>query len=198
VLLKQVYHKRILIPFGETLPFGPLNYFVSKFVQNISYFATGKDFVLFKTKNDTPFITAICYEILFSNYIRKYLNSINDQAQFIVNFTNDSWYGNSAEPFQHLFLSKWRALEFSIPIVRTTNTGITSVIYANGSESRRMSYGETGVLDVSLQSYTQHPTFYQQWGMCAFFFLLMPGLLLLSFIFSLVISRNHVGTNRVF
>lgn len=139
---KDVYHKQLLIPFGETLPFGPFNKYLSEIITNVSYFARGTNFTLFKLDGGQSFISAICYELLFPNFIRDYLNSTPEQAEMIINLTNDSWYGDTSEPHQHLFLAKWRSLEFNLPIVRSTNTGITSVIYPDGSESERINIGE--------------------------------------------------------
>jgi apolipoprotein N-acyltransferase len=96
----------------------------------------------------------------------------------IVNHTNDSWYGDTAEPHQHLFLSKWRALEFRLPIVRSTNTGISSVIYPDGSESRRLGVGEKGSLDVAVPLGSGEATPYQRFGiypLVALFVLLLAA-----------------------
>jgi apolipoprotein N-acyltransferase len=82
----------------------------------------------------------------------------------MINLTNDSWYGDTMEPEQHLFLAKWRALEFNLPIIRSTNTGITSVIYPDGSESKRLEILKTGNLDLSINLPLQEATFYQKYG----------------------------------
>lgn len=161
--VKTSYHKNILIPFGETLPFGPLNHQIVSIVPAVSLFARGEGTPLMELKGGERFVTPICYEILESNYMRGLLNQWGNN-HLIVNHTNDSWYGNTAEPHQHLFLTKWRALEFSLPIVRSTNTGITSVIYPDGSESRRLDIGATGSLDVNVPLGTGEATFYQQYG----------------------------------
>ena len=68
----------------------------------------------------------------------------------MINLTNDSWYGNTVEPEQHLFLTRWRAIEFNLPILRSTNTGISTYIKANGQELDRMEYDRAGNLDLSL------------------------------------------------
>lgn len=162
--LKDYYHKMKLIPFGESLPFGPFNRYLAKVLQNISFFATGKRYSLFETINGTPFSSAICYEILFSSFIRNYLNNVERQPEFLINITNDSWYGDTAEPYQHLFLAHWRALEFNLPIVRMTNTGITSFLYPDGSESKRLGIGEANVLDVELKTNKRSPTLFQTLG----------------------------------
>ncbi len=163
---KDVYHKHRLIPFGEGLPFGPLNPFLSRYIKNISFFAEGKSFPLFKTSNQSSFISAICYEILFSSFIREYLNKVQDNPHFLINLTNDSWYGDTIEPFQHLFLSHWRAIEFNLPIIRMTNTGISSILLPDGSEQKR-----TDVFKQVSQDYKftynseRQPTLFQKWGL---------------------------------
>lgn len=163
--LKDVYRKIRLIPFGEGLPFGPLNEPLSKVLTNVSYFAAGKTLPLFKTRNNTPFISVICYEILFSNFLREFLNKQETTPQFLINLTNDSWYGDTAEPLQHLFLAKWRALEFNIPLIRSTNTGITTIIMPDGSESPRLGINQKTTLDFELKMKTRESTIYQRFGL---------------------------------
>ena len=68
----------------------------------------------------------------------------------------------TAEPEQHLFLSKWRALEFALPIVRMTNTGITSVIYANGEETKRSGLFVEEVQDIELHTSVREKTLFQK------------------------------------
>ena len=161
--MKVAYHKNILIPFGETLPFGPLNRTIVSIVPAVSLFARGDGTPLMETRDGFRFVTPICYEILESNYMRTLLNQYGGN-HFIANHTNDSWYGDTAEPHQHLFLAKWRALEFQLPIVRSTNTGITSVTYPDGSESRRLDVNTEGILDISLPIGSGEATVYQKFG----------------------------------
>jgi apolipoprotein N-acyltransferase len=173
--LKNVYHKMQLIPFGEGLPFGPLNSYLSKLITNISYFAEGNTYTGFKTENNIPFVSVICYEVLFSHFVSNMLNQQKDEASFMINLTNDSWYGDTAEPYQHLFLTKWRALEFNIPILRSTNTGITTFIDSDGSESRSLMVGEKTYMDLNLKIKDRSKTIYQRFGLlslsCLFIFL---------------------------
>ncbi|OFZ15228.1 MAG: apolipoprotein N-acyltransferase [Bdellovibrionales bacterium GWA2_49_15] len=179
--LPAVYHKHQLIPFGEGLPFGPLNRPLSVLLSNISFFAKGTEYPLFQLPKGTSFITAICYEILFPDFLRTYVAKVSSYPNFIINLTNDSWYGDTAEPEQHLFLAKWRALEFGIPIIRSTNTGISVVIDPGGHESSRLSVAEVGNLDLKIDYSNQLPTFFAKfgnivlwilWGLVAFFLLL--------------------------
>lgn len=161
--VKSSYHKNILIPFGETLPFGPFNRDIVSIVPAVSLFARGEGTPVMELKGGERFVTPICYEILESNYMRNLLNQWGGN-HLIINHTNDSWYGDTAEPFQHLFLSKWRALEFQLPIVRSTNTGITSVIYPDGSESKRLGVGVEDILDVNVPLGSGKATLYQSYG----------------------------------
>jgi apolipoprotein N-acyltransferase len=162
--LKEVYHKMHLIPFGEGLPFGPFNKFLSGIITNISYFAAGDTYTGFTTNKGQHFVSVICYEILFPHFVADMLNKQKNEAQFLINLTNDSWYGETAEPFQHLFLSKWRALEFNLPLIRSTNTGITTVIYPDGSETKRLGVGEKTYLDVDVKISQRVKTLFQTVG----------------------------------
>ncbi len=164
-ILEGVFHKQVLLPFGEGLPFGHLNQYMIPYLENrMSFFAKGDQFTLFEVGNRSSFISAICYEILFPQYIRDYLNSTAEQAQFIINLTNDSWYGRTSEPYQHLFLSHWRAVEFNLPIVRMTNTGFSSTLYPDGSESKRTKLYSEEVIDLELATFPRVPTIYQRFG----------------------------------
>lgn len=162
--LKEVYRKQKLIPFGEGLPFGPLNKPLSKVLSNVSFFAAGEDFPIFKTTNDFHFASIICYETLFSPFVADYLNSNTTRPDFILNLTNDSWYGDTSEPYQHLFLAKWRSVEFAIPMVRSTNTGVSSVVYADGTESIQTGVFKQEVLQLDLAKSTSKATLFQRYG----------------------------------
>lgn len=164
--LKQVYRKHTLIPFGETLPFGPLNRSLSRILPAVSFFARGTEFPVFTTHQAARFVTPICYEILQGGFIARMLRDHGQTPDFIINLTNDSWYGDTAEPRQHLFLAKWRALEFRRPIIRATNTGITTLVLADGSESKRLEVGRQGALDLELNLPAETiPTIYERFGM---------------------------------
>ena len=179
---REVYHKHLLIPFGETMPFGSLNKLFSRIFVYVSFFAKGNRRPLFILRNGSQFIPAICYEILFPRFMNEYMNSAQGSPHFIINLTNDSWYGDTSEPLQHLFLSHWRALELGRPIIRSTNTGITSILYPDGSESPRMEVGEEGTLDIHFQFQDVRPTPYQEYGIISslLFMMAMIGLALMT------------------
>ena len=175
--LKEVYHKQILTPFGETMPFGPLNRWIFHHFEHASFFAKGKRKPLFTLEGGGRFIPAICYEILFPHFINNYINSLEARPHFIVNLTNDSWYGNTSEPLQHLLLSHWRAIELGIPVIRSTNTGITSVLYPDGTSSQSLKVNTQGNLDVVLPLQETSPTPFQRYGIlpCLLFMLFFNG-----------------------
>ncbi|WP_034730835.1 apolipoprotein N-acyltransferase [Bacteriovorax sp. Seq25_V] len=176
--MDKVYHKRVLIPFGEGLPFGSLNRHIAPYVRNISFFAKGQNSTVF-TLRSSKFISLICYEILFPEYLRSYLNSVDDEVSFMMNLTNDSWYGPYAEQEQHLFLAKWRSYEFGLPLVRATNTGISLGMNANGQEIARTKNFEQTTLDFKFNSVKYEPSLYLKYG-----FLNYTGLMI--FIFGLI------------
>jgi apolipoprotein N-acyltransferase len=167
-------------------------------IRNISFFAQGEKAVVFE-KTPVPMLPIICYEVLFSDLVRHFLNSTNNKAQILVNLTNDSWYGDTSEPKQHLYLAKWRALEFQIPLIRSTNTGITSIIFPNGSESTSLSFGSINHLDIEVNLGAPKTTFYWRWGIWPSLILWMCVILLLAKFDSILLnafqnplSKDHV------
>ncbi|RLA60269.1 MAG: apolipoprotein N-acyltransferase [Epsilonproteobacteria bacterium] len=180
--LKESYNKIKLIPFGEKLPFGPLNQSISKYMPNISFLAQGDKFSFFKLDNGANFISVICYEILFPEFMRDFLNATETSPHFIINLTNDSWYGDTSEPLQHQFLAHWRALEFQTPVIRMTNTGITSVLFPDGSQSKSLKFGEKNYLDIEIFSHTPTKTLFQKHGikMTIFLWVFLMGLVFLA------------------
>lgn len=104
----------------------------------------------------------ICYEGLFPDVSR----TLADQgAQIFVNVTNDSWFGTSAEPYQHLFMTLARGIEFRRPIVRATNTGISAAMRADGTllDLSPLHAEWTGLYEIPYRK-APRPTFYQGYG----------------------------------
>lgn len=182
--IKNVYHKHILIPFGETLPLGPLTKLASGLFSNIAFFAQGDNFPLLELKNKMKFIGAICYEILKPEFIREYLNEVKERPNFLINITNDSWYGKTVEPHQHLFLSRWRAVEFRLPIIRSTNTGISAIINEDGVVTHKLGVFQTGNLDAIFNAGIRAKTTFEKYG----FMVILP-LFFLLFLFELTVLK---------
>ena len=123
------FDKIILVPFGEFLPFRESLTFLETIVGPNNY-SNGKKERIINLSSNISFIPVICYEIVF---YWKLLNKLNYKSNFIINITNDFWFGKYMGPYQHLYLTKIRAAEFNKPIIRVSNNGVSAVINNNGS-----------------------------------------------------------------
>lgn len=133
--LSKPYHKTHLLAFGEYLPFSQTFPILSRLLPFISNFGRGlgpsvlvypKD----QARGDFLLVGAqICYEGLFPEFT---VGLAKKGAEIIVNVTNDSWFGASFEPQQHLYMTLARGIESRRPLVRSTNTGITTFSTAYG------------------------------------------------------------------
>ncbi len=117
-----------LVPFGEYVPLAKLLPFVHKMVEGIGDFVPGTKYVTFPTgKGDAGVL--VCFEGIFPELARGY---IRQGSRFLVNITNDAWFGRSSAPWQHLSMYAFRAVENRVPVVRAANTGISSLIDSTG------------------------------------------------------------------
>lgn len=124
------YHKNHLLPFGEYLPLQPLATRILRWVQiPMTDFSAGGDRQPLLSAGGRPFITTICYEDAFGELVARQAAA----AAYIVNVSNDAWFGDSAEPYQHMQMARMRALETGRYLVRATNTGLSGFIAPDGS-----------------------------------------------------------------
>ena len=124
----QKYDKIHLVPFGEYVPLQSVLFFVEKMATGIGDFSSGEDFTVF----DTPqgrFGVLICFEVIFPDQVRRY---VREGADFLVNITNDAWFGDSGAPYQHLSMAALRAVENGVYLVRAANTGISALVTPTG------------------------------------------------------------------
>jgi apolipoprotein N-acyltransferase len=153
------YNKRKLVPFGEYIPF-------ESFLRGlISFFDMPMSNM---TRGDSPkkmnvgygsFSPLVCFDIVFGEMVRKDVKSSN----YLINVSNDTWFGNSFGPYQHLEISRIRSIENNIPIVRATNDGISALIDSKGTIVDYMGKGNSGILHVKLVP-TDVRTFYNKYG----------------------------------
>src|SRR5262245_7807137 len=122
------YDKMQLVPFGEYVPFSGVLFFVSQVVTAIGQLGAGIVPTVFQLP-EGRFGALICYEGIFPALTRRFVAS---GADFLVNVTNDAWYGNTSAPYQHLAQAAFRTVENRVPMVRAANTGISAVIDADG------------------------------------------------------------------
>ncbi len=127
---KQIprYDKIKLVPFGEYLPLRGKFPWSHLGVPDKQAFLAGREFTVFK-RPSFQFSTTICWENIFPDVVRQF---VNHGAQFIVNITNEAWFGETAAPYQFLSMNVMRAVENRVYVVRCANTGISCFIDPNG------------------------------------------------------------------
>ena len=127
-LTDQIYKKTMLLAFGEYLPGGEIFPILKTWLPEVADFdrGHGPQHLLLKDLKLGP---QICYEGLFPEFSA---HLANQGADIFVNVTNDSWYGPYSEPYQHLYMTFAKSIEFRKPLIRSTNTGITTAITAAG------------------------------------------------------------------
>ncbi len=166
------YRKNILLAFGEYFPGAEWFPKLKELVPAISDFGRGKGAVVLPVL-DYFAGPQICYEGLFPEYSKEMLSQ---GAQMFVNTTNDSWYDTVFEPRQHMYMTLGRAIEFRRPLIRVTNTGISTAILANGTIVGQTPMNEALYqrVDISFLKDGDH-TFFERNGKYypAFFLLLM-------------------------
>jgi apolipoprotein N-acyltransferase len=143
-----VYRKQHLVPFGEYVPLKRLLFFVAPLVDAVADFSAGTETGLMPV-DGRPLSTAICYEVIFGNSIRR---AVREGSQLLTTVTNDAWYGRTSAPWQHFDQAAIRAVEQGRYLVRAANTGVSGVVDPYGRVTARKGLFETGVLiqDVSL------------------------------------------------
>ena len=144
----QVYDKLHLVPFGEYLPFQD---WMEKlgFVQLTRVqggFIAGTRRRTMEIPDAPRALPLICYEAIFPGDIA----ARDDRPGWIINLTNDGWFGVSTGPYQHLQQARLRAVEEGLPVVRAANTGISAVIDPSGRIVAQLGLGIEGVLDANL------------------------------------------------
>jgi apolipoprotein N-acyltransferase len=126
------YDKIKLAPFGEYIPFqSSILFFLDKLVEGIGDFAAGTEpkVFAFSHERQEQFGVLICYEGIFPDLARRF---VANGADFLVNITNDAWFGRSSAPYQHLVMEAMRAVENRVPLVRAANTGFSAIVAVDG------------------------------------------------------------------
>ena len=143
-----VYDKHHLVPFGEYIPLlgrladGPLPGLAGQALQGYS---AGPGPVLLDLGPLGRALPLICYEAVFPAHLRT-----AERPDFVLQVTNDAWFGRMSGPWQHLAQARLRAIEQGLPVLRAANTGISAVIDANGRPVVQLGLGRPGVVDAAL------------------------------------------------
>lgn len=158
--------KTHLVPFGEYLPFQGFaeSLGLQQLTKQQGGFEPGSSRKLLSTGKGPQFLPLICYEIIFSDDV---WNS-RTRPGWIVNLTNDAWFGNTPGPYQHLRQSVLRGVEEGLPVVRVANTGISGVFDAYGRVLNRLELGTKGIIDTGLPTALKPTLFVLHGGMIQF------------------------------
>ena len=183
----SIYDKLHLVPFGEFLPFQDwmekLGFVQLTRVQGGFIPGTGRRAM--EIPNAPRALPLICYEAIFPGEVA----ARGDRPGWIINLTNDGWFGNSTGPYQHLQQARLRAIEQGLPVVRAANTGISAVIDPMGRIVARLGLGVEGVLDSSLPAAIA-PTIYARSGD-------IPTAMIVAAALILVIRRRVAKRSRL-
>ena len=157
--MEDVYDKIKLVPFGE---FIPLEKYLGSFLDiiglNLTNTLPGEAVKSIKT-GKLRISPSICYEIAFDEHIRKTAKDSN----ILLTVSNDTWFGRSIGPIQHLEIAQNRALEHKKPLIRATNSGISAYVSKNGEIIESQTYFEDKTLTRNITLYSGH-TFYSKYG----------------------------------
>ena len=148
------YDKHKLVPFGEFIPFNRWLSLArltdaSTDAQRAIDYTPGTGLLTLASADSAlpPFSPLICFEVIFSGRVAQ---SGTARADWLVNLTNDAWFGRTSGPYQHFAAARMRAVEEGLPLVRAANNGISAVIDGRGRIQSLLPLGARGVLDANL------------------------------------------------
>lgn len=161
-----VYDKFHLVPFGEYMPFRDILPF-DKITAGALDFSAGPGPRTLHLAGLPAFSPLICYEVILPGRVV----DRSDRPAWLLNITNDAWFGTSAGPHQHFASARVRAVEEGLPLVRAANTGISGVVDGFGRVTARLGLDRAGTLDTTLPAAAQRRTLFSVYGN------ILPGIL---------------------
>jgi apolipoprotein N-acyltransferase len=170
--VSAVFDKFHLVPFGEYMPLGdvlPLK----KLTAGGGDFSAGPGPRTLALGDLPPFSPLICYEVIFPGAV---VSADGTPPRWILNLTNDGWYGRSTGPYQHFQIARIRAIEEGLSLVRVANTGISGVISPLGEASDILNLYEAGILDLPILAPIPERTLFSRFGNTIFLGLLTMAL----------------------
>jgi apolipoprotein N-acyltransferase len=153
------YDKVHLVPFGERVPFQGMFPALGNLNLGQAEFTPGKEYRIFHL-DSADFAGLICFESIFPQLVRKF---VIGGADFLVNITNDGWYGKTAEPYQQALLTRFRAIENSRSIIRCANTGVSYLMDGRGRFIEKSEMETEAILQGKIPLYNNE-TFYTKYG----------------------------------
>ncbi|HUG61639.1 MAG TPA: apolipoprotein N-acyltransferase, partial [Methylomirabilota bacterium] len=171
----DAYDKVRLVPFGEYLPLEPVmaSLGLAQLAHGVGGFSAGPGPRTVRIPGLARAGFLVCYEVIFPGRV----TDPDDRPAFLVNLTNDAWFGRTPGPYQHLDLARLRAIEEGLPIIRAANSGISAILDPFGRIVVSLDLGVTGVVDGVVPP-PQQSTIFSRWG---------PYLLLTFYVFSVTL-----------
>jgi len=152
------YDKIHLVPFGEYVPLKKILFFVKRLVEGIGDFKRGDKYTIFEI-NGKRFFVIICYEVIFPSLVSSF-----EDVDFIVNITNDAWFGSSSGPYQHAEIARVRAIEMRRPLIRVANSGISEVVDITGRILTKTKLNERAIEVVKVPLRDSEESIYKKIG----------------------------------
>ncbi|QUS36604.1 apolipoprotein N-acyltransferase [Falsirhodobacter algicola] len=182
--VRDIYDKHHLVPFGEYMPFGDtlarigITAFAAQLGNGYSPGPGPKVLDMGALGHALPLI---CYEAVFPQDLR-----VAERPDWLLQITNDAWFGTLTGPYQHLAQARLRAIEQGLPLVRAANTGVSAMVDAHGRITASLPLGQAGHLDAVLPG-ALPPTLYARTGE-------VPVLILLAALLGLaLLPRRRAG-----
>ena len=173
------YDKIHMVPFGEYVPLRNILFFINKLVSGIGDYTPGNRYVRAHIQSG-DFASLICYEMIFPGLVRKfYING----GDFMVNITNDAWFGKTTGPYQHFSMAVFRAVENRKPVIRAANTGVSGFIDSNGKIISKTGLFQRLTLTGEIKTDTTR-SFYSKYGDLFTYIWIVFSVILLTNIFS--------------
>jgi len=182
--IEATFDKFHLVPFGEYVPLRAWIPF-EKLTAGRGDFTPGAGPAILNLDGLPPFAAIICYEVIFSGNVI----DPDNRPEWILNITNDAWFGPSTGPRQHLVQARLRAIEEGLPVVRVANTGISAVIDPYGRVRNKLELEETGIIDAPLPE-ALPPTVFSHVGQLP---ALILSFLIVIGVFALPLVRRNTG-----
>ncbi|MFI4936830.1 MAG: apolipoprotein N-acyltransferase, partial [Caulobacterales bacterium] len=193
LIVTATYDKYRLVPFGEYLPLdrylSPLG--IKQLIHVGDGFSHGPPPRPITPIGAPPLQPLICYESLFPDFTREGARAAHLRPAWIVNISDDAWFGVTSGPWQHLNLASYRAIEEGLPLVRGTPTGVSAAIDAYGRvvPGKLLGEGAYGVIDAPLPP-ALDPTIFDRLGEAPFFSMLLISLASAALSWRATLRRN--------
>jgi apolipoprotein N-acyltransferase len=189
-LAAERYDKHWLVPFGEYLPLRSLfdRLRVTQFVKIPGGFEPGVGGRMLSIPGLPDALAMVCYEAIFPNE-KRMRDGAYAHVGYILNLTDDAWFGRTAGPYQHFAQARLRAIELGLPMLRVANTGISAVLDARGKTIEETPLGVEAVIDAALPG-ALPPTWQAQWGAASW--AVLSAAFALACLLEFLVSRRRV------